>query len=149
MHQIKRKQVLPISLQQAWDFFSNPANLKTITPAHMGFNITSGPPAGMYEGMIITYKVSPLLNIPLNWMTEITHVHAPHYFVDEQRIGPYRIWHHQHHFREVDGGTEIIDQVDYQLPLGPLGKLANTIMVRKQLQEIFDYRERKLSELFG
>ncbi|MFW6019365.1 MAG: SRPBCC family protein, partial [Bacteroidales bacterium] len=127
MHQINRKQVLPVGLQQAWEFFANPANLKTITPDYMGFDIISEPQSKMYEGMIITYKVSPMLNIPLNWMTEITHVHQPFYFVDEQRIGPYKIWHHQHHFREVEGGTEIIDQVDYQLPLGPLGKLANML----------------------
>ena len=149
MHQIKRQQNLPVSLQQAWKFFSDPANLKSITPQYMGFNITSAPPGEMYEGMIITYKVSPLLKIPMNWMTEITHIRKPFYFVDEQRAGPYKVWHHQHHFREVEGGTEIIDQVDYQLPLGPLGKLANAIIVKKQLKEIFDYREKKLREMFG
>ncbi|MCF8331797.1 MAG: SRPBCC family protein [Bacteroidales bacterium] len=149
MHQIKRKQNLPVSLQQAWEFFSDPANLKIITPEYMGFDITSEPQREMYEGMIITYKVSPLMKIPLDWMTEITHIRKPFYFVDEQRAGPYKVWHHQHHFREVEGGTEIIDQVDYQLPLGPLGKLANTIMVKKQLKEIFDYREKVLEEMFG
>lgn len=149
MHQLKRTIKLPVNIQEAWDFFSDPANLKKITPEYMGFDITSAPQDEMYEGMIITYRVSPVFNIPMSWMTEITHIRKPHYFVDEQRHGPYSIWHHQHHFKEVDGGTEITDIVDYKLPLGILGNIAHSLLVNKKLNEIFDHREQKLREIFG
>lgn len=150
MYTLTVKQRLPITLTQAWEFFSSPANLKTITPGHLGFEITSGF-AGekMYAGMIITYKVKPMFGIPLSWVTEITHVQEPHYFVDEQRFGPYKLWHHKHFIREVPGGVEMEDTVHYMLPFGWLGKLVHPWLVKPQLAEIFRYREQKLTELFG
>lgn len=143
-------QNLPISLEQAWDFFSSPANLAKITPNHMGFNIISkhhGPK--MYPGQIIEYTVSPLLGIPMYWMTEITHVEEGKYFVDEQRFGPYQLWHHQHHFKAIPGGVCMEDIVHYKIPLGFLGDLAQWILVKKQLQGIFDYRFQAVEQLFG
>ena len=149
IYTLEVKQILNISLNEAWDFFSSPANLSKITPKHMGFIITSGTPGKMHPGQIITYKVSPIAGINLNWMTEITHVKESVYFIDEQRFGPYSLWHHQHHFKAIDGGTEMTDIVHYKLPLGFLGDLAHTLFVKKQLQEIFDFRFKKAEELFG
>lgn len=149
MYTLERLQKLPVSLEEAWNFFQNPANLATITPDYMGFDILSEVPDQMYPGLFIHYKVSPLLGIKMNWTTEITHVNAPHYFVDEQRVGPYAIWHHEHHFKEIDGGVEMLDRVSYKVPLGVLGKIAHPIVVKGKLQEIFDYRVAKVEELFG
>jgi len=149
MHRLTRISRLPISLDKAWDFFSSPQNLKEITPDYMGFDITCELPEKMYPGMVITYKVKPLLGIPIGWMTEITHIEDKKFFVDEQRVGPYTIWHHQHHFKAIEGGVEMIDTVDYVLPLGPIGRAVEPILVRGKLKEIFDYREKKVEELFG
>ena len=149
-YQFTATQKIPASIEQVWDFISSPNNLKEITPAYMGFEITSpGLPEKMYPGMIISYKLSPLLGIKMTWVTEITQVEHHRYFVDEQRIGPYSLWHHQHHFKAVPGGVEMTDLVHYRLPLGILGKLAHVLFVKKQLQTIFDYRIQKLGELFG
>jgi len=150
-YQLKFEQKLPISLEQAWDFFSSPLNLAKITPDHMGFIITSDFKEGqkMYPGMIITYKVSPLLGIKLNWMTEITHVQEGKYFVDEQRFGPYALWHHQHHFEEIKGGVHMKDIINYAIPYGFIGRIANSILVENEVRGIFDYREKKVEELFG
>ena len=103
----------------------------------------------MYAGLMIEYRVKPILGIPMNWITEITHVDDLRYFVDEQRKGPYRIWHHEHHFKETSKGIEMIDIVSYEIPFGPLGKLAHPFLVKKKLQEIFDYRYKKVEEIFG
>jgi ligand-binding SRPBCC domain-containing protein len=151
VYKLQRTQQLPMSLEQAWDFFSSPANLKEITPSYMGFNITSDKKFlhRMYPGQIITYTVKPVLGIPLFWMTEITHVEEGKFFVDEQRVGPYSIWHHQHHFKAIEGGVEMTDLVHYQLPLGLLGDIAQALFVRRQLEEIFSYRFKKLEDLFG
>jgi ligand-binding SRPBCC domain-containing protein len=149
MHRLTRTSKLPISIEEAWKFFSSPKNLKEITPDHMGFDILCDLPDKMYPGMIITYSVRPLLGIPINWMTEITQVKELEYFVDEQRVGPYSIWHHQHHFKAIEGGVEMTDIIDYVIPLGPLGKLMNPILVKGKLKEIFDYREQKVAQLFG
>ena len=145
-----RVQKLPITLEEAWDFFSNPGNLKEITPSNMGPIITSPERAdAMYAGQIITYKVSPVMGIPLDWCTEITHVEKPNLFVDEQRFGPYAFWHHRHIFKAIDKGVEMTDIVYYKMPLGILGLMVNAIMVKKQLQEIFDYRYTFLENRFG
>jgi len=150
MHTLHRTQKLPINLQQAWDFFSAPANLKTITPAYMGFEMTSKHHGDkMYAGQIITYIVKPILGIPLKWCTEITHVQAPDYFVDEQRFGPYTFWHHQHKFTEIDNGILMEDIVHYKLPFWFIGNIANSLMVEQQLADIFEFRHKKLIELFG
>ncbi|MBM3922212.1 MAG: SRPBCC family protein [Sphingomonadales bacterium] len=150
VYSFKTTQRMPISLAESWDFFSSPANLQRITPAHMGFRIISRYHGEkMYPGQLIEYTVRPLLGIPLYWMTEITHVQEGVYFVDEQRFGPYALWHHQHHFTAIEGGVEMSDIVHYKIPLGPLGQLANTLFVAAQLRQIFDYRYQKVEELFG
>jgi len=150
VYSIKTVQKIPVSLEKAWDFFSSPANLQTITPGHLGFRIISTHHGEkMYPGQVIEYKVSPLLGIPLYWMTEITHVAHQQYFVDEQRYGPYRLWHHQHHFRAIEGGVEMTDIVHYKLPMWFLGDIANSLLVKNQLKGIFDFRFRKVEELFG
>lgn len=149
IYTLTKKQFLPITLEQAWDFFSSPVNLKKITPEYMGFKITSDLGDGkMYPGQIISYIVTPVLGIPMSWTTEITHVLDKKYFVDEQRFGPYSLWHHQHWFREVEGGVEMTDIVNYGLPLGFLGRIANSIFVQNKLQEIFDYREKVIGQYF-
>ncbi|CAN5477535.1 SRPBCC family protein [soil metagenome] len=150
VYSLKTIQKIPVDLATAWDFFSNPANLSRITPADMGFNIISKHHGEkMYAGQLIEYKVSPVLGIPLYWMTEITHVEDQQYFVDEQRFGPYSLWHHQHHFKAIDGGVEMTDIVHYKMPFWFLGDIANSLFVTKQLQGIFDYRFKKVIELFG
>ncbi len=150
IHSIEKVQTIPSSLEKVWDFISSPNNLRTITPDYMGFEITSTPFTDkMYAGQIITYKVRPLLGIPMNWCTEITHVKEFEYFVDEQRQGPYKLWHHQHHIREVKGGVEMTDIVHYQAPLGILGELVVPFIVTPKLNDIFQYRFDKMIELFG
>lgn len=148
---LKRTQVLPISLTEAWDFFSSPKNLKEITPAYMGFKIHTPEEKleSMYPGQIISYTVRPVMGIPIKWTTEITHVEPLKFFVDEQRVGPYRMWHHQHHFEEVEDGVLMTDIVHYMMPLGPFGLLARKLFVEKQLAEIFDYRLKVVDELFA
>jgi ligand-binding SRPBCC domain-containing protein len=150
-YRITHLQTVPADIDTLWEFFTSHNNLKKITPEYMGFDITSEHPEGekVYAGMIITYKLKPLLGIPLNWMTEITHVREKEYFVDEQRFGPYALWHHQHLFRQVDGGVEMKDIVDYKLPLGLLGDIAHSLFVRKQIEGIFNFRNKKVEELFG
>lgn len=150
MHSLKTIQRIPIDIDTAWNFFSQPANLAKITPDNLGFDIISKHHGDtMYAGQIIEYKVKPMLNIPLYWMTEITHVADKKFFVDEQRFGPYKLWHHQHHFKTISGGVEMTDIVHYALPLGILGKIAHSLFVKKQLNDIFDYRYKKVEELFG
>ena len=144
-----KKQNLPISVDQAWDFLSNPANLKTITPDYMSFDILSGADRPMYSGQIIQYIVTPVLGIKTKWVTEITHVREKQYFVDEQRFGPYSLWHHKHFINEINGGVEMEDIIDYKIPLGWLGQLAHPILVKPKLEEIFSYRKTKLEALFG
>ena len=151
MYSLFRRQQLPISIEEAWAFFSNPVNLATITPEYMHFQVKTDPEylQKIYAGQIISYTVRPLFGIPLFWMTEITHVEDGVFFVDEQRFGPYTFWHHQHRFTAVEGGVEMTDLVHYKLPLGPLGRLAHWLFVKRQLQGIFDYRWNKLESLFG
>ena len=149
LYQLQSKQALPISKKEAWDFLSNPANLKVITPEHMGFHILSGTDRPMFPGQIIQYKVSPFPGYTTKWVTEITHVNEGNYFVDEQRFGPYLLWHHKHFIKEIDGGVEMEDIIDYKIPFGILGQLAHPLIVKKQLIEIFKHREQKLIELFG
>lgn len=149
LHKLHKKQNLPITIDEAWTFLSSPKNLKTITPDYMGFNILSGADREMFAGQIIQYIVTPVLGIKTKWVTEITHVNQGHYFVDEQRFGPYALWHHKHFIRPIKGGIEMEDIIDYKLPLGWIGQLAHPILVKPKLKEIFDYRQQKLIELFG
>lgn len=149
-YQFHETQQLPVSKEEVWDFISSPANLKEITPDHMGFDIiTKNLPKKMYPGMIIGYKVSPLLGIKMKWVTEITHIQNLHFFVDEQRIGPYKMWHHQHIIQSIEGGTEMKDIVTYQPPFGLFGTIANTLIIKKQLRKIFDYRKSAVEKKFG
>lgn len=147
---LKRVQLLPVPVEVAWDFFSQPKNLFTLTPPSLNLKFTNelfG--EAMYPGQIITYKVKPLPGIPLFWLTEITHVAKPHFFVDEQRRGPYALWHHEHHFKPVAGGVEMTDLVHYALPFGIAGRLAHALFVKAQLHSIFTYRFQKIETLFG
>jgi len=141
---------MPIGMDQAWEFFSSPDNLKNITPDNLGFNIVSKHHGEkMYAGQIIEYIVKPILGIPLYWMTEITQVADQQYFIDEQRFVPYSMWHHQHHFKAIEGGVEMTDIVHYKLPFWFLGDIANVLFVRKQLQGIFDFRFEATEKKFG
>ena len=149
VYRLKTVQNLPISVEKAWDFLSDPGNLKTITPDYMGFKILGGAEEKMYAGQIIKYIITPVLGLPLRWVTEITQVEDQKYFVDEQRFGPYSLWHHKHFIKAIPGGVEMIDIVDYKLPLGMLGRIAHPLFVKRQLNQIFNYRYNKLVELFG
>ncbi len=149
IYNLQSKQKLPISVNKAWDFLSSPINLKTITPEYMGFNILSGADRKMYPGQIIQYIVTPLFGIKTKWVTEITHVQENKYFVDEQRFGPYALWHHKHFIRPIDGGIEMEDIIDYKIPFGLIGQLVHPIIIEPKLKEIFDYRHDKLIEIFG
>lgn len=149
-YQLIKTQKLPANIIEIWNFISSPDNLKEITPEHMGFVVTGNTGAQkMYPGMIISYEVRPLFNIKLNWVTEITQVRELEYFVDEQRIGPYSMWHHQHKIEPIDGGVLMTDIVSYQPPMGFLGSIANSLLIKKQLQEIFDYRTVAMEKRFG
>jgi ligand-binding SRPBCC domain-containing protein len=147
-YRLHRTQILPVSLEVAWQFFSSPLNLPSITPPWLNLQAVGEVPERMFPGMLIQYHVKPIFGIPLTWVSEITHVDAPHYFVDEQRFGPYRLWHHQHHFRKMNGGIEVIDTVSYSLKYGPVGRLMHAFVIRKQLEAIFEFRRRALEELF-
>ena len=149
IYTLHKKQNLPITVDEAWNFLSSPKNLKTITPDYMGFNILSGADRPMYPGQIIQYIVTPVLGIKTKWVTEITHVKNKEYFVDEQRFGPYSLWHHKHFIKEIDGGVEMEDIVDYKVPMGILGQMVHPILVKPKLEEFFTYRTKKLEELFG
>lgn len=149
IYRLHQKQNLPITKKEAWDFLSDPKNLKVITPDYMGFHILSGADRPMFAGQIIQYIVTPVLGIKTKWVTEITHVIDGEYFVDEQRFGPYSLWHHKHFIKEIDGGVEIEDIIDYKVPMGILGQLVHPILVKPKLKEIFEYRTKKLEELFG
>ncbi|RYY69334.1 MAG: hypothetical protein EOO13_09825 [Chitinophagaceae bacterium] len=150
VYSLKRVQVLPVSIETAWDFFSDPRNLESITGGGMDFRIISTHHGEkMYGGQIIEYSLRPLLGIKMYWMTEITHVEHHRFFVDNQRFGPYSLWHHQHHFKEVPGGVEMTDIVHYKIPFWFLGDIAHSLFVRKKLEFIFDYRYKKVAELFS
>lgn len=148
VYSLHQHQFLPISLNAAWKFFSDPHNLKNITPPSMDFRVVSETGHATYAGQIIQYTVKPMFGIPVRWVTEITHVKEPYFFVDEQRFGPYTFWHHQHLFTEVPGGVEMTDIVSYALPFGPLGRLVRYFIVRKQLEAIFGHRRAVLQKLF-
>lgn len=149
LHTLEQEQMLPIPPEEAWDFFSSPSNLDAITPDDLGFQITSPPEPRMYEGQIITYRVriAPGVNVP--WVTEIRCVEEGRAFVDEQRFGPYRFWHHRHSFEQVPGGVLMRDKVHYGLHFGPFGEIAHTLFVRRKLRWIFICRREILARRFG
>ncbi|PKG43246.1 SRPBCC family protein [Psychroflexus sp. MES1-P1E] len=149
IYEIHTLQKLPISKQEAWDFLSDPKNLKKIMPDEMGFEIMSGADRKMFTGQLLQYKVTPLPGFKTNWVTEITHVEKPDYFVDIQLYGPYALWHHKHFIHEIEGGVEIEDLVHYKIPFGILGRMMHPILVKPKLNEIFKAREAKMVEKFG
>lgn len=149
IYEIHTRQQLPISKQEAWEFLSNPRNLQKIMPKDMGFTIVSGADQKIYTGQIIQYDVTPLPLFKTRWVTEITNVQEPNYFVDIQLSGPYKLWHHKHFIHEIEGGVEIEDIVHYALPLGWIGQLVKPLLVQPKLNEIFEARELKMRELFG
>ncbi|CAI8272353.1 MAG: Uncharacterised protein [Owenweeksia sp. TMED14] len=149
MYSIYREQTLPISLKEAWEFFSSPSNLSKITPDSLGFEVTGDTPQQMYPGLFIHYRVSPILGIPMSWTTEITQVEHEKYFVDEQRVGPYAIWHHEHFFEEIENGVLMKDHIHYKLPFGFLGRIVHPLIVKPKLNEIFNYRFDIAEKLFS
>ena len=149
VYSLKKTQFIPISLDAAWDFFSHPKNLAVMTPEYLNLKFTNELYGDeMYPGQVMTYNVRPVLGIPMFWMTEITHVVPKKFFVDEQRFGPYAMWHHQHHFEEVEGGVMMTDLIHYKAPLGFLGDIAVALFIKKQLEGIFVFRKKKVEELF-
>lgn len=150
VHTFRSRQVITASRSAAWRFFSDPRNLARITPPSLGFEITTPDlPDHIYPGLMIAYRVRPLFRVPLTWLTEITHVDEGVRFIDEQRLGPYAIWHHEHAFRELSPTrVELEDRITYALPFGQLGDLAHPWLVRPQLQQIFAFRERAVREVF-
>ncbi len=148
LYRLYRKQFLPISMEQSWAFFSNASNLSRITPEWLNFSILSNPPETVWPGLILHYRITVPPGIPMQWVTEITQVQEGKLFVDEQRFGPYKLWHHQHRFSEVDNGVEMEDEVHYMLPFGWIGQLAHTFHVRNQLNEIFNFRYNYLQQYF-
>jgi ligand-binding SRPBCC domain-containing protein len=150
VYHLRQKQFFPLSLKEAMAFFSSPNNLVKITPASMDFRILhiSGNGSGMYPGQIIVYKIKLFPLMYTRWVTEITHVQS-NYFVDDQIVGPYALWHHQHHFKEVPGGVEMTDEITYGIPFGFLGRLANYLFVGRQLKTIFKYRYEVLDKMFA
>lgn len=151
LHTLKTSQFLKSDIGSVWDFMSSPANLAVITPTYMGFKILSDQEdiKKMYPGQIIEYKVTPVLGIGMQWVTEITHVLHHRYFVDEQRFGPYSFWHHKHFLKEVPGGVEMTDILHYKIPFGFIGSIVNSLYIRNKIKEIFDYRFQKLEKLFN
>lgn len=150
IYQLKRQQVLAANTDRVWAFVSNPANLSKITPPHMDFRIVSPDlPPSIYPGLMIEYRVRPLLGIPLPWLTEITQVQPQTMFVDEQRVGPYALWHHEHWLEPCPEGTRMTDIITYQPPLGWLGAVANAVLIGKQLEGIFAYRAQVLPSFFA
>lgn len=149
LYTLQSQQKLPISIEEAWLFFSDPKNLNTITPDSMKFKTLSGDEREMFQGQIIHYKISPFPFIAMEWVTEITHVENKKFFVDEQRFGPYAFWHHKHFFTEIEGGVFMEDIVHYKVPFGLIGRLFHPIIVKPKLDAIFKYRKQKLIELFG
>lgn len=148
LYRIDKRQWLPVSPDEAWTFFSAPGNLQEITPDWLDFQIESPLPERMYAGLIIEYRVQVFPGIRVRWITEITHIEENVFFIDEQRFGPYAFWHHQHHFLPVDDGVEIRDIVHYGMPFGPLGRLVRWLVIRGQLQEIFEFRYGELERRF-
>lgn len=150
-YKLHTEQIIHASLEEVWDFFSSPENLDNLTPGNMAFEITSQKPVPkMFEGQMIEYKVAPVLNIPLHWKTLISEVKDKEYFVDEQLEGPYKFWRHKHIFKSLGINTvKMNDELEYALPLGPLGTIAHTLYVKNRLKEIFDYRYQKVDQLFN
>lgn len=150
LHTITTKQLIKSDMDTVWGFMSSPKNLAVVTPDYMKFEVlTKNLKEKMYQGQIIEYYVRPLMNVKLHWVTEITHVEDKHYFVDEQRFGPYQFWHHQHHFEQTNSGVLMTDIVHYKLPLGFIGNIGNSLFVKNQIKKVFDYRFEAVEKIFN
>jgi ligand-binding SRPBCC domain-containing protein len=149
IYQLKRNQIIPASLEEVWGYFSRPENLNEITPPDLKFQILFGGDQPMYQGQLMAYKIQLFPLIRTTWLTEITQVQEPTYFADQQRLGPYRFWLHEHTFQVSEGGVEMRDLVTYQLPLGPLGRLTHFLLVGPRLKDIFDFRAKKVAKIFN
>jgi ligand-binding SRPBCC domain-containing protein len=148
MHRLEFVTLIPGTMSTIWDFFSSPSNLSRITPPEMNFIVETPLPELMYEGMIIGYKVNPFPGVRVSWLTEITHIKEGKFFIDEQRSGPYQIWHHEHHFREVEGGIEMKDILIYKVPFGFMGTILDKMLIFGRVKAIFNYREKIVKQLF-
>jgi ligand-binding SRPBCC domain-containing protein len=149
IHRLSREQIIPAPLEKVWEYFRDPKNLNIITPPDMNFEILYGGDIPMYEGQLIEYRVEFVRGIRSRWLTEISHVRECEYFVDEQRMGPYRLWYHEHAFEERPSGTLMKDQVTYAVPMGFLGDILDRIWIAGRLKQIFDYRRKKIFEIYG
>ena len=149
MYILHKKQNIPITLDKAWEFLSNPKNLSILTPKEMNMTIVSGADRPMYAGQVIQYSVTPVAGIKTKWVSEITHFEKGKYFVDLQLYGPYSFWHHQHFIHEIDGGVQMEDIIHYKVPLGILGRMVHPFLVKPKLEKVFEYRKKQLTELFG
>jgi ligand-binding SRPBCC domain-containing protein len=150
MYRIKYIQKIPLSLEECWDFFSTPANLKILTPKHLGFEIKNPEDMRkMYAGQVISYTIYPLYGIPVEWVSEITHVEENSYFIDQQRFGPYKYWHHEHRFNAIPNGVEMVDIISYKMPFGFLGKALHYLKIKHDVEEIFTFRRAVLEKLYG
>ncbi|MBD3581112.1 SRPBCC family protein [Flavobacterium selenitireducens] len=149
LYQLKTIQQFPVDPDRIWEFIATPKNLALLTPKAMGFTTISGDDSEMFPGQIIDYTITPLFGIKMDWVTEITHVKSGSYFVDEQRFGPYAFWHHKHFLKQTDSGCEMVDVIHYKVPFGILGRLVHPFLVRPKLEQIFEFRRKKLIELFG
>ncbi len=149
VYRLQRTQNLPVSLETAWEFLCRPEHLRDLTPPGVGLTVTSELPDRVYPGLIITYRLKLNKMLYFNWVTEITQAEPLRYFIDEQRSGPYRFWHHEHRLRSTEQGVEMTDLIHYALPFGFLGRMVHAAIVKNQLNAIFDYRRKALSERFG
>ena len=149
LYKIENKKIIKSDIKNCWDFFSDPLNLEKLTPGNMFFKINLKEKRSVYPGMLIDYSIKPILNLKFKWITEITAVEKNKYFIDEQRFGPYKFWHHQHFFNETDEGTEITDEVKYILPFGIFGQLIHPLIVKPKLDEIFKYRNIQIDKIFN
>lgn len=149
IHYLHREQIIPMPVEKVWEYFCDPRNLNEITPPDMNFEIVKGGDRKMFEGQLIEYRVEFIRGIRSLWLTEIAHVRDCESFVDEQRIGPYRFWYHEHWFEETNTGTKMTDHVTYRIPFGFIGDIVHSLWIKKRLQNIFDFRRHKIVELFG
>jgi ligand-binding SRPBCC domain-containing protein len=149
IHYLEREQIITAPLGRVWDFFADPRNLNDITPADMKFEIVAGGEGSMFPGQLIEYRIQFVRGMQSVWLTEIAHVREPEYFVDEQRIGPYRFWYHEHSFETVEAGVKVSDKVSYATPFGIIGELMHWLWIRRRLRGIFDFRRDKIASLFG
>jgi ligand-binding SRPBCC domain-containing protein len=149
MHHFKQTQIINADIDTVWRFFSSPRNLNKITPPDMNFELTDlGGSEDMSKGQLIKYNVSPFPFLRVKWITEITDVDAKRFFADNQKKGPFTMWHHQHLFTPIDGGVEMTDHVSYSIPFGFLGIAVNKLLVEKRVHHIFDHRRKQVEILF-